>query len=94
MTKRRNHSPAFKARVALAALRGEQTLSELAAHYSVHANQISKWKKQLLQASPDVFAGKIASADTAHEKEISRLHEKIGQLSVERDFLVKVSGKL
>jgi len=94
MAKRRNHSPAFKAKVALEALRGEKTLCELAGQYGIHANQISTWKKQLLKASPDIFSGKIAAADTDHEKEISRLHEKIGQLTVEKDFLVKVSGKL
>jgi transposase len=94
MTKRRNHSPAFKAKVALEALRGEKTLSELSSQYGVHANQISTWKKQLLKASPDIFSGKVSISDGDHEKEIRRLHEKIGQLTVEKDFLVKVSGKL
>jgi transposase len=94
MTKRRNHSPAFKAKVALEALRGEKTLSELSSQYGVHANQISTWKKRLLKASPDIFSGKVAAADMDHDKEIRRLHEKIGQLTVEKDFLVRVSGKL
>ena len=94
MTKRRNHSAGFKAKVALAALRGEKTLSELSAQYGVHANQISTWKAHLLKASPDIFSGKSGACDADHEKEIRRLHEKIGQLTVEKDFLVKVSGKL
>lgn len=94
MTRRRNHSPAFKAKVALEALKGEKTLSELSSQYGVHANQISTWKKQLLKASPDIFSGKTAASEGDHDKHIRQLHEKIGQLTVERDFLVKVSGKL
>jgi transposase-like protein len=94
MTKRRNHSPAFKAKVALEALRGEKTLSELSSQYGIHANQISTWKKQLLKDSPEIFTGKISSSDVDHEKEVRILHEKIGQLTVEKDFLVRVSGKL
>ncbi len=94
MAKRRNHSPAFKSKVAIEAVRGDKTTAELSAEYGIHPNQISKWKKQRLEALPGVFSGQIVSPDLAHEKEISRLHEKIGQLTVERDFLVKVSGKI
>jgi transposase len=93
MAKRRNHSVSFKAKVALEALRGEKTVAELAAHYEVHPNQISNWKKQAMESLPDVFSGKIAGASTDRDKEISMLHEKIGQLTVERDFLVRVSGR-
>lgn len=94
MTKRRNHSPAFKAKVAIAALSEDKTLAELSAQYGVHPNQISKWKKCLLSTSPQIFSGKIEPADQARDKEIGKLYEKIGELTVERDFLVRVSGKL
>lgn len=80
--------------MALAALSGEKTTAELAAQYEVRPNQIGQWKKQLLGASPEIFSGKIGSADKGRDDEVRRLHEKIGQLTVERDFLVKVSGKL
>nr|WP_154724814.1 IS3 family transposase [Candidatus Contendobacter odensis] len=90
MGKRRNHSPAFKAKVALEALKGDKTVAELSAQYEVHPNRVGSWKKQLLEASPEVFAGRIVSADAGHEEEIRRLHEKIGQLTMERDFLAKV----
>lgn len=94
MTKRRNHSPGFKAKIALAAIRGEETTSELSARYEVHPNQIGKWKRQLLEASADIFSGKVGNADKQHEQEIRHLHEKIGQLTIEKDFLVRVSGKI
>lgn len=61
--KRRNYSPAFKAKVALAALKGESTLSELAKHFHVHANQIAQWKEQLLSGAPEVFGGSSGSCD-------------------------------
>lgn len=93
MAKRRNHSASFKAKVALEALRGEKTVVELAAQYEVHPNQISNWKKQAMEALPDVFSGKVGGGDKGRDKEISTLHEKIGQLTVERDFLVRVSGR-
>lgn len=93
MAKRRNHSASFKAKVALEALRGEKTVAELAAQYEVHPDQISNWKRQAMEALPDVFSGKVGGGDKGRDKEISTLHEKIGQLTVERDFLVRVSGR-
>ncbi len=86
--KRRNHSPTFKAKVAMAALKGDKTLSELADHFGVHANQIQQWKKQLMSNAEDLFgSGTSKKKDT--ESEIRNLHSKIGQLTMENDFLSK-----
>ena len=88
---RRNHSPAFKAKVALAAVKGERTLAELAEHFDVHPNQIQDWKKQLLSKAEHVFgASRVAAAD--HEQVQRQLHAKIGQLTMEKDFLANALG--
>ena len=94
MTKRprRNHSPAFKAKVALEAIKGEQTLVELSERFQVHPNQITQWKKKLLEEAPEVFAsGKNRDGDEADVKE---LHAKIGQLAMENDFLSGALGRI
>ena len=80
---RRNHSPAFKAKVALAAFKGEATLAELAKRYDVHANQIAQWKEQLINGASGVF-GEGKSEPTV---DVKALHAKIGQLALENDFL-------
>lgn len=88
---RRNHSPQFKARVALAALRGDKTLAELSGQFDVHSNQIVQWKQQAVEnlaAAFDKGAGGQAS-----EAEIRELHAKIGQLTLENDFLERAFGK-
>ena len=83
---RRNHSPAFKAKVALAALKGEKTLAELAQIFDVHPNQITLWRSQLLEGAADVFQlGKGAAAPPAVD--VKNLHAKIGELTLENDFL-------
>jgi transposase len=81
---RRNHSPLFKAKVAVDAIRGEKTLAELAKLHDVHANQIVDWKNQLLDRAASVFGAESAVAPTIDLKE---LHAKIGQLALENDFL-------
>ena len=89
MTKRtrRNHTPAFKAKVALAALKGEKTLVELAQLYDVHPNQITNWKAQLLEGAAGVFGAGAAGAETAPAVDLKVLHAKIGELTLENDFL-------
>lgn len=90
--KRRNHSPSFKAKVALAALQGDRTLAELAEQFEIHPNQIQTWRKQLTQNADQVFdANPGKSYDT--EAQIKDLHAKIGQLSMEKDFLSKALGR-
>ncbi len=89
--KRRNHSPDFKAKVALAAIKGDETLSELARRYQINANLIVKWKKLLLENSGEVFAsGKGLAPD--RESEIKSLQAKIGEITMENDFLSKALG--
>lgn len=83
--KRRNHSPAFKAKVALAALKGERTLAELAQQFDVHANQITQWKRQLLEGAAQSFETGQALGDA--QAQITALHAKIGEPSMENDFL-------
>jgi transposase len=83
--KRRNHSPSFKAKVALTALQGDLTMAELIKKYDVHANQISDRKKQLLEGAEDVF-GKSAQNAGQTEETVEALLAKIGQLTMENDF--------
>ena len=82
---RRNHAPGFKAKVALAAIKGDRTMAELAEHFDVHPNQISDWKQQLQESAADVFGGPPKSK--AADPDLKVLHAKIGQLALENDFL-------
>jgi transposase len=82
---RRNHSPVFKAKVALAALKGEQTMAELSQRFDIHPNQITQWKIQLLEHSADVFESGNQSKEPPVD--VKTLHAKIGELTLENDFL-------
>jgi transposase len=89
---RRNHSPAFKAKVALAAIKGEKTLAELAQQFDVHPNQIAQWRTQLLEGASGIF-GEVAKAEAAPVVDVKTLHAKIGELTLENDFLSGALGK-
>ena len=89
MTTRRKFSAQFKARVALDALRGDKTIQEIASKHKVHPNQVSKWKRQAMDGLGEVFSNGADHAARGHEEEVHDLHAKIGQLTVERDFLAK-----
>ena len=84
---RRNHSPAFKAKVALAAVKGEKTLAELAQQFDVHPNQITSWKAQLLEGAAGVFGTDARSEASAPTIDVKTLHAKIGELTLTNDFL-------
>lgn len=87
---RRNHSAAFKAKVALEAIKGDQTLVELSERFQVHVNQIAEWKKLLLEKAPDIFD----KGKTSKEPDVKELHAKIGQLAMENDFLSVALGRI
>jgi transposase len=92
MTKRprRNHGAVFKAKVALEAIKGDQTLVELSERFQVHPNQIAEWKKVLLERASDVFD----KGKPSKEPDIKELHAKIGQLALENDFLANALGRI
>lgn len=90
---RRTHSPAFKAKVAVAAVKGERTLSELAKQFDVHPNQITAWKAQLLEGAAGLFGVGQGVAGGEAAVDIKALHAKIGELTLQNDFLSSALGK-
>ena len=93
--KRKRYSADFKAKVALEALRGELTTAQRATKHGIHQTMVGEWKKQAMEGLAAVFSDRSAAAETARvsEAEVEKLHAKIGQLLVERDFLAKASGR-
>ena len=84
---RRTHSPGFKAKVAVAAVKGEKTLADLAQQFDVHPNQITAWKAQLVEAAAGVFGSSGGAAEAAPAVDVKAFHAKIGELTLENDFL-------
>ena len=91
--KRKRYSADFKAKVALEALRGELTAAQLATKHGVHQTMVHDWKRQAQDGMASLFSARTEAKDTAREGEMDRLHAKIGQLVVERDFLARASGR-
>ena len=89
---RRNHSPAFKAKVAIAAVKGDQTLAQLTERFDVHPNQITQWKAELLERAVELFASVVDKREQVPD--IKSLHAKIGQLALENDFLAGALGRI
>ena len=89
MKTRRRFTADFKAKVALEALRGDQTIQQISARHKVHPNQVSTWKRQAMDGLGTVFSNGADQAQQDRETEVHDLHAKIGQLTVERDFLAK-----
>ena len=93
MRTRRRFTAEFKARVALEAIQGHRTISELATKHELHPNQITQWKRQAMENLANVFDDKGTEVQANRDAEVTKLHAKIGQLVVERDFLAKASGR-
>lgn len=94
MKARRRFTADFKAKIALEALRGDKTIQEIASTYKVHPNQVSTWKRQAMDGLGEVFAKGVDKAGSDYEAEVHDLHAKIGQLTVERDFLERGLARL
>jgi len=86
---RKRFEPGFKARVALEAIKGEKTLAQISSEYGVHANQVSKWKQELLKGSAGIFGRNNGKQDTGQEEKIEELYKSIGELKVENDWFKK-----
>src|SRR3990167_308391 len=87
--KRKSYSPAEKAKIALAAIKGNQTTAEIVMQFDVHATQINQWKRQALDSMPELFANKTKALQIDYESQLAELYQQIGRLKVENDFLKK-----
>lgn len=94
MTKRKQYDNHFKARVALEAIKNQRTIAQIASHYSVHPNQVTQWKKRVLEALPEIFSAKPNRQQQDNEALTDELYRQIGQLKVEMDWLQKKTGLL
>lgn len=92
-TKRNRYSADFKAKVAREALKEDATIVDISARYGIHPNQVGEWKKQAIEGLAGVFSGKTSRIEAANDAQIKDLHAKIGQLTVERDFLAKAFAR-
>jgi transposase len=93
-TKRKRYSAEFKAKVALEAIKGEQTIQELGSRYGLHPNMITNWKRQAIENLAETFSSKTEQVRSNDDPQIKELHAKIGQLTVERDFLANAFGRI
>jgi transposase len=93
-TKRKRYSAEFKAKVALEAIKGEQTIQELGSRYGLHPNLITNWKRQAIENLAETFSTKAERTHSNDDPQIKELHAKIGQLTVERDFLANAFGRI
>lgn len=92
MTQRKQYDSRFKAQVAIEAIKNQQTLAQIASQYQVHPNQVSKWKKQVLEELPEIFINGRKPVDLANEQLVDELYRQIGQLKVELNWLQKKTG--
>jgi transposase len=90
---RRQHSPAFKAKVAMEAIKGEESIAELASRFEVHPSQIRKWKRELTEGAASIFGADHDGSGKGNDKLVANLYQQIGQLKVEKDFLEKGLGR-
>ena len=94
MTQRKQYDSRFKAQVALEAIKNQQTLAQIASQYQVHPNQVSKWKKQVLEELPEIFNNGRKPVNLANEQLVDELYRQIGQLKVQLNWLQKKTGLL
>jgi len=92
MENRRKHSPSFKAKVALEAIKGEETVAQLASRFDVHPSQVNKWKKELTEGATNLFTDR-SHKQPDNQQLVAQLYQQIGQLKVERDFLENTLGR-